>query len=82
MNIEPGDQEGAMKKGDLVWIVGKLGGQPYRYAKGIVLNPQGMHGMIDVLKLWQDADFAGYGYPSTVGESMLYPHRSIELMEE
>jgi hypothetical protein len=69
-----------MKQGDLVWIVGKLGGQPYRYAKGIVLNPQGMHGMIDVLKVWQDADF-GLVPTSTVGESMLYPHRSIEPLE-
>ncbi len=70
-----------MNAGDLVWIVGKLGGQPYRYAKGIVLNPQGMHGMIDVLKVWQDVDF-GLVPTSTVGHSMLYPPRAIELMEE
>ena len=70
-----------MKKGDLVWIVGKLGGQPHRYAKGIVLNPQGMFGMIDVLKVWQDVDF-GLVPTNTVGHSMLYPHNSIELMEE
>lgn len=71
-----------MKKGDLVWIVGKLGGQPYRYAKGIVLNPQGMHGMVDVLKVWQDTDFGRMVSTSTVGESMLYPPRAIELVEE
>lgn len=70
-----------MKKGDLVWIVGKLGGQPYRYAKGIVLNPQGIYGMVDVLKVWQDADF-GIVPTSTVGESMHYPRKSIELLEE
>ena len=70
-----------MKKGDLVWIVGKLGGQPYRYAKGIVLNPQGIYGMVDVLKVWQDVDF-GLVPTNTVGESMLYPPRSLELMEE
>ena len=71
-----------MKKGDLVWIVGKLGGQPHRYAKGIVLNPQGMHGMVDVLKVWQDVDFGLIVPKSTVGELMLYPHGSIELVEE
>ena len=70
-----------MKKGDLVWIVGKLGGQPCRYAKGIVLNPKGIYGMVDVLKVWQDADF-GIVPTSTVGESMHYPRKSIELLEE
>lgn len=64
-----------MKPGDLVYLVGKKGGNPWRYAMGIVQNPSEWGG-VRVLILQHEEE------GSRVGDSALYLTSSLELVYE
>ena len=69
-----------MLKGDLVYLVGKKGGNPWRYAMGIVQNPDEWgHVRVLTLKMLDESVLPGAGREGSTG---LYRKEALELVYE